>query len=66
MDPGARRHSFGEERTEIVDWYDASEHIWTVAKALYGDDTPETTKEGPKRPWIRSGRPGAESGAGIV
>jgi hypothetical protein len=27
---------------EIVDWFDASEHIWTVAKALYGDDTPET------------------------
>jgi hypothetical protein len=33
---------FGEERTEIVDWYHASEHIWTVAKAVYGDDTPET------------------------
>jgi hypothetical protein len=27
---------------EIVDWFDASEHIWTVAKALYGDDTSET------------------------
>jgi hypothetical protein len=33
---------FGGERTEIVDWYHASEHVWTVAKALYGEDTPET------------------------
>jgi hypothetical protein len=33
---------FGSERTEIVDWYHASEHIWTVAKALHGEDTPET------------------------
>lgn len=33
---------FGEERTEIVDWYHASEHLWTVAKAVHGDDTPET------------------------
>ena len=34
---------FGDERTEIVDWYHASEHLWAVAKALHGDDTPETT-----------------------
>jgi len=40
---------FGSERTEIVDWYHASEHIWTVAKALHGDDTPET------KAWARSG-----------
>ncbi len=33
---------FGNERTEIVDWYHASEHIWTVAKELHGEDTPET------------------------
>ena len=33
---------FGDERTEIVDWYHASEHIWTAAKALHGEDTPET------------------------
>jgi hypothetical protein len=33
---------FGGERTEIVDWYHASEHVWTVAKALYGEDTSET------------------------
>ena len=32
---------FGSERTEIVDWYYASEHIWTTAKALYGDDSPQ-------------------------
>jgi hypothetical protein len=33
---------FGDERTEIVDWYHASEHLWTVAKAVHGEDTPET------------------------
>jgi hypothetical protein len=33
---------FGDERTEIVDWYHASEHLWTIAKELYGDDTPAT------------------------
>ncbi len=40
---------FDSERTEIVDWYHASEHIWSVAKALHGDDTPETNV------WARSG-----------
>jgi hypothetical protein len=33
---------FGSERTEIVDWYHATEHLWTVAKALYGEDSPAT------------------------
>jgi hypothetical protein len=33
---------FGSERTEIVDWYHASEHIWTAAKAVHGEDTPDT------------------------
>jgi len=33
---------FGE-RIEIIDYYHASEHIWTVAKALYGEGTPETS-----------------------
>jgi hypothetical protein len=33
---------FGSERTEIVDWYHASEHILTVAKDLHGEDTPES------------------------
>jgi hypothetical protein len=33
---------FGSERTEIVDWYHATEHVWTAAKALHGEDTPET------------------------
>jgi hypothetical protein len=28
-------------RTEIVDWYHASEHLWTAAKALHGAGTPE-------------------------
>jgi hypothetical protein len=27
---------FGE-RIEIVDYYHATEHIWTVAKAVYGE-----------------------------
>jgi hypothetical protein len=25
-------------RTEIVDWFHASEHIWTAAVAVQGDD----------------------------
>jgi hypothetical protein len=29
---------FGEQRIEIVDFYHATEHLWTVAKALHGDD----------------------------
>jgi hypothetical protein len=33
---------FGPERTEIVDYFHATEHVWSVAKALHGDDTPET------------------------
>jgi hypothetical protein len=33
---------FGNERTEIVDWYHATEHVWSAARALYGDATPET------------------------
>jgi hypothetical protein len=51
---------FGEERTEVVDWYHASEHVWTVAKALHGDDAPETTawaKAGLDRLWQSGPRP---------
>jgi hypothetical protein len=33
---------FGSERTEIVDWYHATEHVWSAAKELYGDNTHET------------------------
>jgi len=33
---------FGHERSEIVDGYHASEHIWTVARELHGEATPET------------------------
>jgi hypothetical protein len=29
---------FGEQRTEIVDFYHATEHLWAVAKALSRDD----------------------------
>lgn len=36
--------SFGAERTEIVDWYHASEHLWTLAKALHGEGTAATTR----------------------
>ena len=32
---------FGE-RTEIVDFYHASENLWACARALHGADTPET------------------------
>lgn len=31
---------FGARRTEIVDWYHASQHVWAVGKALYGAETP--------------------------
>lgn len=30
-------------RTEILDWYHATEHLWTLAKALHGDGTPAAT-----------------------
>jgi hypothetical protein len=33
---------FGDERTEIVDWFHASAHLWTIAKELHGEDTSET------------------------
>lgn len=33
---------FGARRTEILDWFHASEHLWTLAKALYGQGTPAT------------------------
>lgn len=33
---------FGE-RTEIVDFYHASEHLWETARALHGPDSPEAT-----------------------
>ncbi len=32
---------FGTERTEIVDWYHASEHLWDLAKVLHGVGSPE-------------------------
>lgn len=32
--------SFGGERTEIVDWWHAAEHLWDLAKALHGPGTP--------------------------
>jgi len=33
---------FGD-RIEIVDWYHAMEHVWTVARAIYGDGTAAAT-----------------------
>lgn len=33
---------FGE-RTEVVDFYHASEHLWDVARALHGADTPDAS-----------------------
>ncbi len=29
---------------QIVDWYHASERVWTLGRALYGDGTPETAR----------------------
>ena len=34
----AAAEQFGE-RLEIVDWYHASEHVWTVARAVFGEGT---------------------------
>jgi len=34
----AAADQFGE-RIEIVDWFHAAEHIWTVARAVYGEGT---------------------------
>jgi hypothetical protein len=39
---GPRRHPVGSKRTDIVDWYHASEHGWKAARAVHGDDTSET------------------------
>jgi hypothetical protein len=35
--------TFGGERTEIVDWWHAAEHLWDLSKVLHGDGTPEAT-----------------------
>jgi hypothetical protein len=32
-----------EKTTHVVDWYHALEHVWTCGKALFGEETPETT-----------------------
>jgi hypothetical protein len=70
---------FGEERTEIVDWYHASEHIWTVAKAVHGEDTPETTAWAklalghlwqtgakPVVEWFDTTRPGSTEASAVI
>ncbi len=70
---------FGTERTEIVDWYHASEHVWTVAKALHGEDTPQTKAwaktaldhlwtVGPKPliGWFDATQPGGVSAAALL
>jgi hypothetical protein len=70
---------FGSERTEIVDWYYASEHLWTAAKALHGDDTPQTKawaraaldrlwRSGPKPvlAWLDATQPGSAAAAVIL
>lgn len=70
---------FGNERTEIVDWFHASEHIWTVAKALHGERTPETQAwartaldqlwtSGPKPvlEWFDATQPGTAAAATVL
>ena len=37
-------------RTEIVDWYHASEHLWTLGRALHGASGPHTAT------WVRRAR----------
>ena len=70
---------FGNERTEIVDWYHATEHVWSTAKGLYGDDTPETQawantaldvlwRQGPKPMlrWFDAAQPSTAAVAAIL
>jgi hypothetical protein len=35
--------TFGDERTEIVDWWHSAEHLWDLNKVLHGDGTSEAT-----------------------
>ena len=37
------------QRRELVDFYHASEHLWTVARALYGEGTPQAQEWGTAR-----------------
>src|SRR5439155_10171927 len=37
-------------RTEIVDWYHATGHLWALGKALWGQDTPAT------RRWVEAAK----------
>jgi hypothetical protein len=37
------------ERRELVDFYHASQHLWTVARALYGEGTPQAQEWGSAR-----------------
>ena len=70
---------FGTERTEVVDWYHASQHLWTVAKTLYGEDTPQTKTwaktaldhlwhDGPKPllAWFDATQPGSGAAVAVV
>jgi hypothetical protein len=41
---------FGE-RIEIVDYYHATEHIWALAKALYGEGTTKAKRWGERQCW---------------
>lgn len=38
---GLAAEHFGQ-RTELVDWYHASQHLWSAGKALHGDGTAQT------------------------
>jgi hypothetical protein len=33
--------TFGSERVEILDWYHCCQHLWAVANAVHGADTPQ-------------------------
>jgi hypothetical protein len=35
--------SFGTERTEIVDWWHAADHLWELSSVLHGPGTPQAT-----------------------
>jgi hypothetical protein len=33
--------SFGSERVEVLDWYHCCQHLWAVANAVHGAETPQ-------------------------
>jgi hypothetical protein len=76
---GLAADHFGAERTEIVDYWHVTEHVWNVARALYGDSPEQADawaeawcvdllEHGPE-PWLaalRSAEPPDATAAEVV